>query len=327
MQKLYSYFNIETSIQLYKTKYDNRTDIRLNFLQNYLNLSNYIDLFEYRYCNHKRRESQIPIEYLKSKLNGWKISFSHFKKSFIVDKFNVSIFIESINEIEKEYVYDFTTVSTNHSFLANSFISHNCLPSRMTVAQLIEAMMGKIGSYKGKFFDGTPFEKVDTENLMNELEDLGFENKGYETLYNGETGDKIKSKIFIAPTFYQRLKHMVKDKIHARARGPNQILTRQPAEGRSRGGGLRLGEMETDCILSHGLAYFLKEKTFDCSDHYTVYICDNCGIIGVYNEKKNIYECRKCNNKSQFSKINLPYSTKLLLMEIESMNVNTKFIV
>lgn len=120
---------------------------------------------------------------------------------------------------------------------------------------------------------------------------------------------------------------MVKDKIHARARGPNQLLTRQPAEGRSRGGGLRLGEMEIDCILSHGMAHFLKEKTFECSDHYTVYICNYCNIISIYNEQENIYQCRKCDNKSHFSKVNLPYATKLLLMEIESMNVNTKFIV
>lgn len=216
---------------------------------------------------------------------------------------------------------------TEDGIVPDIIINPHAIPSRMTIAQLIECVMGKIGSIKGRFFDGTPFEKVNIENLMQELDDLGFENKGYETLYNGETGEKIKSKIFIGPTFYQRLKHMVKDKIHARARGPNQILTRQPAEGRSRGGGLRLGEMETDCILSHGLAYFLKEKTFECSDQYSVYICNNCGIIGIYNETKNIYECRKCNNKSHFSKVNLPYSTKLLLMEIESMNVNTKFIV
>jgi DNA-directed RNA polymerase II subunit RPB2 len=152
---------------------------------------------------------------------------------------------------------------------------------------------------------------------------LGFEHKGYETLYNGETGEKIKSKIFIGPTFYQRLKHMVKDKIHARARGPIQILTRQPAEGRSRDGGLRLGEMETDCILSHGASYFLKEKTFECSDKFQVHICNKCGIIA--NVNNDIYNCLKCDNKNDFSKINLPYATKLLFMEIAAMNVNTKF--
>lgn len=215
---------------------------------------------------------------------------------------------------------------TEDGIIPDVIINPHCIPSRMTIAQLIECIMGKIGSTKGKYFDGTPFEKVNIDNLMNELDDLGFENKGYETLYNGETGDKIKSKIFIGPTFYQRLKHMVKDKIHARARGPNQILTRQPAEGRSRDGGLRLGEMETDCILAHGASYFLKEKTFDCSDKYEVYICDECGIISIYNEQKNIYECKKCDNKSRFSKINLPYSTKLLFMEIQSMNVNTQFL-
>lgn len=216
---------------------------------------------------------------------------------------------------------------TEDGIVPDVIINPHAIPSRMTIAQLIECVMGKVGSMKGRFFDGTPFEKVNTDDLMNELGDLGFEDKGYETLYNGETGDKIKSKIFIGPTFYQRLKHMVKDKIHARARGPNQLLTRQPAEGRSRGGGLRLGEMEIDCILSHGMAHFLKEKTFECSDHYTVYICNYCNIISIYNEQENIYQCRKCDNKSHFSKVNLPYATKLLLMEIESMNVNTKFIV
>jgi len=323
MQILFKEFNIETTIQKYKTKTLEKIDLKLYFKTDYQNINNYVDYIDYTYCHHKRRESGIAIEYLKCRMNNFKISYEHFKKLFCKN----TTFIESIEEIEKEYVYDFTTISNNHSFIANSFISHNCIPSRMTIAQLIECIMGKIGSCKGKYFDGTPFENVNTDNLMNELDNLGFENKGYETLYNGETGEKIKSKIFIGPTFYQRLKHMVKDKIHARSRGPNQILTRQPAEGRSRDGGLRLGEMETDCILSHGAAYFLKEKTFDCSDSFEVYICNKCGIISIYNEQKNIYECRKCDNKSYFSKINLPYSTKLLFMEIQSMNVNTQFII
>lgn len=212
---------------------------------------------------------------------------------------------------------------TEDGICPDVIINPHAIPSRMTIAQLIECIMGKIGSMKGKFFDGTPFEKVNIDNLCDELNDLGFEHKGYETLYNGETGEKIKSKIFIGPTFYQRLKHMVKDKIHARARGPIQILTRQPAEGRSRDGGLRLGEMETDCILSHGASYFLKEKTFECSDKFQVHICNKCGIIANINN--DIYNCLKCDNKNDFSKINLPYATKLLFMEIAAMNVNTKF--
>ena len=212
---------------------------------------------------------------------------------------------------------------TEDGICPDVIINPHAIPSRMTIAQLIECVMGKIGSMKGKFFDGTPFEKVNIDDLCNELYDLGFEHKGYETLYNGETGEKIKSKIFIGPTFYQRLKHMVKDKIHARARGPIQILTRQPAEGRSRDGGLRLGEMETDCILSHGASYFLKEKTFECSDKFQVHICNKCGIIANVND--DIYNCLKCDNKNDFSKINLPYATKLLFMEIAAMNVNTKF--
>jgi len=212
---------------------------------------------------------------------------------------------------------------TEDGICPDVIINPHAIPSRMTIAQLIECIMGKIGSMKGKFFDGTPFEKVNIDDLCDELSNLGFEHKGYETLYNGETGEKIKSKIFIGPTFYQRLKHMVKDKIHARARGPIQILTRQPAEGRSRDGGLRLGEMETDCILSHGASYFLKEKTFECSDKFQVHICNKCGIIANVND--DIYNCLKCDNKNDFSKINLPYATKLLFMEIAAMNVNTRF--
>ena len=118
---------------------------------------------------------------------------------------------------------------------------------------------------------------------------------------------------------------MVKDKMHARARGPINSMTRQPVEGRSREGGLRCGEMEVDCMLSHGMSYCLKEKLFECSDKFNVYICDSCGLISNYNQEKNIYFCNYCNNKCNFSKINLPYASKLMWYEIMTMAMIPRF--
>jgi DNA-directed RNA polymerase II subunit RPB2 len=204
-------------------------------------------------------------------------------------------------------------------------INPHAIPSRMTIGQLIECVMGKVGALKGKFYDGTPFQDFNYNKLTEELDGLGFQNSGFETLYNGETGEKIKSQIFIGPTYYQRLKHMVKDKMHARSRGPVQNLTRQPCEGRSRDGGLRMGEMEMDCILSHGMAYFMKEKTFECSDKYQVNLCDKCGNIANVNERQNISFCNFCNNKCNFSKVNMPYSNKLLMNELMGMSLMPKF--
>ena len=113
-------------------------------------------------------------------------------------------------------------------------------------------------------------------------------------MYNGFTGKKMEVMIFLGPTFYQRLKHMVDDKMHSRGRGPTQILTRQPTEGRSRDGGLRFGEMERDCMISHGAARFLKERLFEVSDKYTMHICETCGLICQSNLTEQKFECTVC---------------------------------
>ena len=213
---------------------------------------------------------------------------------------------------------------TEDGIIPDLILNPHALPSRMTIAQMIESVLGKIGSTKGKYFDATPFENFDIENVIEQMKLIGFNPTGSEVLYNGMNGKKLKVEIFIGPTYYQRLKHMVNDKIHGRAFGPTTSITRQPIEGRSRQGGLRLGEMESQCLMAHGVSGFLKERTFECSDEFYVFICDDCGTIAVANEEENIFECRMCSNKMRFSKINMPYATKLLFYELHGMSIHPR---
>ena len=197
------------------------------------------------------------------------------------------------------------------------------------MGQLIEGLLGKLSALKGHETDGTPFSKIDLEHAMDELEKLGYERHGYEYLYNGMTGKRMKAEIFIVPTYYQRLKHIVADKIHGRARGPRTLLTRQPPIGRARDGGLRFGEMERDSCISHGASMFIKERMVDCSAPYITYVCGNCGFFAERKKTKyerssdkDIYHCRmpECHN-SKIHKVKIPYAFKLLLQEMMSMCV------
>jgi DNA-directed RNA polymerase II subunit RPB2 len=200
-------------------------------------------------------------------------------------------------------------------------INPNCIPTRMTIGQLIECLLGKVCAIKGVYGDGTPFTKVDLEKINKELVEAGYEEWGNETMYNGMTGKKMETKIFIGPTYYQRLKQMAGDKAHSRARGPTQLLTRQAPEGRSRDGGLRLGEMERDALCAHGMAQFLKEKMVDNADIYTTYVCDLCGLFASKVPDKKYYICRSCKNTTRISKIVIPYAFKLFMQELRSINI------
>jgi DNA-directed RNA polymerase II subunit RPB2 len=200
-------------------------------------------------------------------------------------------------------------------------INPHAIPSRMTIAQLKETVLGKLLLELGLYGDGTSFGDLDIKTICKELQKQNFESKGNEILYDGKSGEQIETSIFIGPAFYQRLKHMVSDKQHSRNIGPMVNLTRQPAEGRCRDGGLRFGEMERDATISHGAARFTKERIYDVSDKYSVFVCNMCGLIAPFNEEQKIHYCKMCDNRTNFSYVRLPYSCKLLFQELISMNV------
>ena len=168
---------------------------------------------------------------------------------------------------------------TSEGVVPDLIINPHAIPSRMTIAHLIECQLSKVSSLRGYEGDATPFTDVTVDSVSRLLREHGYQSRGFEVMYNGHTGRKLVAQVFLGPTYYQRLRHMVDDKIHARARGPLQILTRQPVEGRARDGGLRFGEMERDCMIAHGASAFLKERLFEVSDAYRVHVCDICGLM------------------------------------------------
>lgn len=205
-------------------------------------------------------------------------------------------------------------------------INPHAIPSRMTIGQLKETVLGKVLVELGLFGDGTAFGDFDIKQICNLLLNVGYEAHGNELLYNALTGEQVECSIFMGPVFYQRLKHMVKDKAHSRSFGPMVNLTRQPAEGRSRDGGLRFGEMERDCMVSHGAARFTRGRMYDASDKYSVYVCKKCGLIASYNDRMHIHLCNTCGNRADFAYVEIPYSCKLLFQELNTMNVAPRLI-
>jgi DNA-directed RNA polymerase II subunit RPB2 len=197
-------------------------------------------------------------------------------------------------------------------------INPHAMPSRMTINQLLECALGKTCLAKGEIGDCTAFSNPDIANTVaSELTRLGFDDCK-EQLYNGFTGEPIHSRIMMGPTYYQRLKHLVSDKMHARSCGMVTTLTRQPPEGRSRNGGLRVGEMETWSQLAAGCSRFLKERVFDCSDAYEVVICRKCENIA---DKPDM--CSRCKT-DDVVKVNLPYSSKLLFQELQCIGIKLR---
>jgi DNA-directed RNA polymerase beta subunit/intein/homing endonuclease len=221
---------------------------------------------------------------------------------------------------------------TKNGLRPDIIINPHAIPSRMTIAQLKETLLGKVLLELGMFGDGTSFGNLDVKTICNELLKIGYESYGNEIMYNGLTGEQLETSIFIGPVFYQRLKHMVNDKQHSRSIGPMVNLTRQPAEGRSRDGGFRIGEMERDVMIAHGASRFCRERLYDVSDKYSAYVCKKCGMIAAYNEGNKKYNdftihlCNTCDNKTDFALVDIPYAYKLMAQELQTINVVPRII-
>lgn len=233
---------------------------------------------------------------------------------------------------------------TREGLKPDIIINPHAIPSRMTIAQLKETLLGKVLIELGIFGDGTSFGDLGIKTIAKELQKLGYESYGNEIMYNGVTGEQMETSVFIGPVFYQRLKHMVNDKQHSRAIGPMVNLTRQPAEGRSRDGGFRVGEMERDVMIAHGASNFCKERLYDASDKYSAHVCRKCGLLAAVNAglrgsyggvigKKDgmseftIHRCGTCGNTTDFARVDIPYAYKLLSQELQTINVVPRLVV
>ena len=237
---------------------------------------------------------------------------------------------------------------TDDGIRPDIIVNPHALPSRMTIGQLVETLMGKACSIYGGFGDCTAFMNKGPKHKQfgDMLRRVGLQSSGNHLLYNGLTGEQLKMDIFFGPTYYMRLKHMVKDKINYRARGPRTLLTRQTVQGRANDGGLRVGEMERDGILGHGATKFLQESMLIRGDEYFMAVCNQTGMIAIYNDSYNLFLSPYADgpirfegtldNKLQidniskfgrsFSVIRIPYAFKLLIQELQTMNIQMRLI-
>jgi DNA-directed RNA polymerase beta subunit len=257
--------------------------------------------------------AKVRVRILRKPVMGDKVSSRHGQKG-------------TVGNIVPECDMPFTKDGLRPDIIINP----HAIPSRMTIAQLKETLLGKVLLELGMFGDATSFGDLDVKTIAQELQRVGYESYGNEIMYNGLTGEQLEMSTFIGPVFYQRLKHMVNDKQHSRAIGPMVNLTRQPAEGRSRDGGFRVGEMERDVMLAHGASRFCRERLYDVSDKYSIYVCKKCGMMASFNDGKKkgldftIHLCRTCGNKTDFARVEVPYAFKLMAQELQTINVATR---
>ena len=216
---------------------------------------------------------------------------------------------------------------TSDGMTPDVLINPHAFPSRMTVGMMLESITGKAAALRGKKFDGSAFVGEKLSQVREIMESSGFKYSGKEKMYDGRTGKPFPVDVFIGVVYYQKLHHMVADKIHARARGQVQMLTKQPTEGRARGGGLRFGEMERDCIIAYGASMILKDRLLDESDKTSIFICERCGLLAYHDVKQRRYICRVCGDKAEISSVSVAYAFKLLLQEMQSLNIAPRLLV
>ena len=206
-------------------------------------------------------------------------------------------------------------------------INPHAFPSRMTVGMMMESITGKAAAIRGKKVDASAFVGEKMEDVKGVMEDAGFKYSGKEIMYDGRTGKRFPVEVFLGVVYYQKLHHMVADKIHARARGQVQMLTKQPTEGRARGGGLRFGEMERDCLIAYGASMILKDRLLDESDKSDIFVCERCGVVAYHDVKQRRYWCRICGDKGKVSSVSVAYAFKLLLQEMSSLNIAPRLLI
>ena len=287
---------------------------------------------EYNLASNVRRESSVTIKHGERGIVDFVALTENEEGNKIIQ---VRLRDQRIPEIGDKFtsrhgqkgVVGIITPEVDMPFTASGIVpdilfSPHGIPSRMTVSHLLELIAGKTGALSGRYIDATTFDEEPEEAIRKELLSLGFRENGVETMYNGISGKQFKAKIYIGSMYYLKLKHMVANKLHSRGRGPIQLLTRQPTEGRAKEGGLRLGEMEKDTFIAHGASLLLKER-FD-SDRTIVPVCEECGVIAIHNEFKDKSYCPICGDNVEINNVEISYAFKLMLDELKSLGIYPK---
>jgi DNA-directed RNA polymerase subunit B' len=227
-----------------------------------------------------------------------------------------------VGEIVPEEDMPYTSQGIRPDLLLNP----HSIPSRMTIGHLIEMLGGKASAMQGEPIDGTPFSNTKRETLEKILHENGLRSNGKEIFYDGATGERIEAEIFTGLVAYRRLFHMAAHKIQARSRGPVQILTRQPTEGKEKEGGLRFGEMEGETLIGHGAAMLLQEKFIEDSDKAIQLVCENCGVTAVNDAIRKRKYCPLCTSTKIYP-VEMSYGFKLLLDELKALGIIPKLII
>lgn len=281
-------------------------------------------VIKYEDCSRQYKtneETYIDRNYINKNGDGYnvaKVRLRTLRKPVIGDKFSSRHGQKgTAGNIVPEEDMPFTSTGER----ADIIINPHAIPSRMTIGHTKETLLGQLLVQLGLFGDGTSFGELDVSMISNKLLELGCEAHGNKLYYSGLTGEQLECSVFVGPIFYQRLKHMVNDKQHSRSNGPMVNLTRQPNEGRGRDGGHKFGEMERDCMISHGAANFTRGRMYFASDKYSMYFCKKCGLHASYNDALHIHQCFTCDNRTDFAYVEIPYSCKLLFQELITMNV------